>query len=155
VTLTEWAARWGLPDAALAELATVNMDVPVASAAGKSEAYVQSRVRQEAERKGIYLWRNNRGAFQDKTGRLVRYGLANDSKTVDAILKSSDLIGIEKVLIGPEHVGHIIGRLVSCECKPEGWTYKGTEREQAQLRWLQLINAMGGRALFVNREGLL
>jgi hypothetical protein len=157
MSLTDWAERWGLPPQALVELAGIPAITPVAPSRDKvhSEAAVQALVRLEAARKGIHLWRNNRGAFQDETGRVVRYGLANDSKQLDEVLKSSDLVGIEKVLIGPQHVGHIIGRMVSAECKPIGWKYTGTPREVAQLRWISLINANGGRAMFVNCEGYL
>lgn len=157
MTLTDWANRWGLPSQALTELAGVPGFVPVAPAGViGSEGAVQSLVRLEAARHGKYLWRNNSGVLLDKTGRPVRYGLGNDSSQVNAVLKSADLVGIEKVLIKPEHVGTIIGRFVSRECKAPGWRFNPKDaRDCAQLRWATLINANGGNAAIVNSEGSL
>jgi hypothetical protein len=45
-----------------------------------SESVVQQRIRTEIARLNIDLWRNNSGACEDKTGRVIRYGLCNDSK---------------------------------------------------------------------------
>jgi len=36
-----------------------------------------------------------------------------------------------------------------------GWHFLGTKREEAQLRWAELIASMGGDACFANREGTL
>lgn len=156
MNLTEWASRWGLPPQALVELSgALSVEAPELST-GKSESAVQSRVRLAAARKGtMHLWRNNVGVLVDKTGRPVRYGLANDSKAVNEVIKSADLIGLEKVLITPAHIGTIIGRFVSLECKPEGWKYTATPREVAQARWANLINTYGGSARFINSEGSL
>lgn len=155
-TLTDWANRWGLPPQALVELAGIPAVTPISPGTVRtSESAVQSLVRLEAARKGKYLWRNNVGAMRDDTGRVVRFGLANTSKTENDAIKSGDLIGLEKVLIMPAHVGHIVGRFVSRECKPAGWTFTGTPRELAQLRWITLINANGGNAAFANSEGSL
>lgn len=155
--IQDWAARWGLPPQALTELAglpwATTVDPP--SRPVTSEGALQSLVRLEAARKGIHLFRNNVGALLDKRGVPVRFGLANESKEENEVMKSSDLIGLEPVLIKPEHIGHIIGRLVSPEVKKPGWQYTGIGREPAQLRWISFINANGGRAMFVNREGIL
>lgn len=122
---------------------------------GKSEAWASSMVRLEASSKGILLFRNNVGALQDKTGRLVRYGLANDSDKVNDVLKSGDLIGVRPVLIQPHHVGHTLGQFVSREMKEPGWQYTGDEHEVAQLQWANLINSAGGDARFATGEGTL
>lgn len=121
----------------------------------ESESALQSLVRLEAVRKGIWLGRNNVGVLLDKKGRPVRYGLANDSSNINEHLKSGDLIGIEKVLITPSMVGTVIGRFVSRECKRPDWEYSGTPEEVAQLQWAALINSFGGNAAIVNREGSL
>lgn len=118
-----------------------------------SEAKVQSLVRIEAAKNGVWLTRNNVGALRDDNGRPVRYGMANESKQQNERIKSGDLIGLAKRLITPRDVGTIIGQFYSRECKPEGWTYTGTEREVAQLAWANFINANGGDACFVTGPG--
>jgi hypothetical protein len=88
-------------------------------------------------------------------GKLVRYGLANDSKAVNEMIKSSDLIGIRPVLITPAHVGYTVGQFVAREVKAGAWMYRGTSHEQAQKRFLELVAGMGGDACFANGEGTL
>lgn len=158
--LIEWAARWGLPIECVRDLQiTLGTYTPALPAddpnEGKSEAWVQSAVRLEASRKGLYLFRNNVGALKDERGRLVRYGLANDSKQTNENLKSGDLIGWRPVLIQPHHVGHIIAQFLSREIKEAGWQYTGADREPAQLGWSNLVNAHGGDAAFATGEGTL
>lgn len=124
-----------------------------------SEAYVQSLVRLEAPAKGVRLWRNNVGVLLDANGRPVRYGLANDSATLNRELKSGDLIGWRPVLITPDMVGRVIAQFVSRECKPADWrpALSGDrwEHEEAQRRWAKLINDAGGDACFATGEGTL
>ena len=160
VPLHTWATRWGVPLEAIRELQILQGLYtpplpPEAEAHGKSEAWVQSLVRLEASQKGLKMWRNNSGALQDKTGRLVRYGLANDSAAINAVLKSHDLIGIRKVPITQAMVGTVIGQFVTRECKPPDWQYTGDDHEVAQLGFGNLINSMGGDAAFVTGEGSL
>lgn len=119
----------------------------------KSEALVQSECRLLAPYVGLHLFRNNRGAFKDDTGRVVRYGLANDSKQLNKVVKSGDLIGWQLMRITPDMVGKTVPIFASVECKPEDWKppRKGDALEdyEAQLAWAQLVLAAGGRALFV------
>ena len=155
----QWAIRHGVSMPALQELAGLfgmhgERFLPSA-VKGTSEAAVQAAVRLEAARKGVRLFRNNVGVLMDATGRPVRYGLANESKQVNDVCKSADLIGWRPVLIGPQHVGQIIGQFVSRECKRPGWHYTGNEHEQAQLAWAQLVAAGGGDAAFCAGEGTL
>lgn len=151
--LHEWAKRWGLSVACLRDLQmtlglyTPPLD-PVSEAAGKSEAWVQSVARMQASASGVKVFRNNVGALPDKTGRIVRYGLANDSAALNDVLKSHDLIGCKPVLIEPHHVGHLLGQFWSRECKKPGWQYTGQGREVAQLAFSNLINSCGGDAAF-------
>lgn len=124
-----------------------------------SEAYVQSVVRLEAPAKGVRLWRNNVGVLLDKSGRPVRYGLANDSRGLNEKLKSADLIGWRRVLITPDMVGRLIAQVVSRECKPPDWRPALTgalfEHEEAQRAWARIINEDGGDACFATGEGTL
>lgn len=160
MNLYTWAARWGLPAECVRDLQTeLGIYTPPlpsdAPGAGKSEAWTLSVVRLEASRKGVTLWRNNCGALTDSEGRLVRYGLANDSKEMSKRIKSGDLIGWRSVLIEPRHVGHVIAQFISREAKPPGWQYTGTPREVAQLTWANTVNAAGGDAAFATGEGTL
>ena len=155
--ITEWARRHGVSLEAVRELLEVL--VPAAhtnhsDSLPDSEAYVQSAVRLEAPRYGVWLTRNNVGALQDKTGRPVRYGLANETKEQNKAVKSADLIGLRPVLITPHHVGHTIGQFVSRECKHAGWRPgEDVERETAQLNWVRLITRYGGDAKIVSGPG--
>lgn len=157
ISLTQWAVKHAVPAQALYELEGIlTGQVPlVEHTPGKNEATVQSLVRLEAARKGCRLWRNNVGVLQDATGRPVRYGLANDSKQVNEVLKSADLIGWRKVLIEPQHVGSVIAQFVSRECKESTWRYAGSKREMAQLNWINLVTADGGDGKFCTGEGTL
>jgi len=120
---------------------------------GKSEAFVQSQTRLEAPRWGVTLWRNNVGVLVDRDGRPVRFGLANDSAQLNAEIKSSDLIGWRAHVVTPADVGRTLAVFVARECKAQGWTYRGTERELAQKRWIDLINQNGGDAAFATGPG--
>lgn len=155
--LYEWAIRHGVSAVAMHELRTMmgvtsNEGQPTEAEAGLSEGAVQNNIRLEASHKGMRLWRNNVGG--DPNGAL-RWGLANDSAAVNKVLASSDLIGIAPVLITPAHVGQVIGQFLAVEVKEDGWQYTGTDRERAQFNFIKLVIAQGGRAMFVNRTGML
>ena len=115
-----------------------------------SESGVQSRVLVRSVPHGFSLYRNNVGVLQDRTGRPVRFGLANDSPDMNRRFKSGDLIGWRSIVITPDMVGRKLAVFVSRECKEEGWHYSATEHEVAQLRWAQLVNDAGGDACFVS-----
>lgn len=123
-----------------------------------SESRVQSLVRLEATYRKVptQLFRNNVGAMKDARGVPVRFGLANDSKLLNAELKSGDLIGWESVLITPDMVGQTFARFLSVECKAQEWSSNPADpHEAAQRRWAALVIAAGGRALIVNAPGSL
>lgn len=114
-----------------------------------SEAHAQSMVRLAAPDFGYRLWRNNNGVLPNpETKRPVRFGLGNESKTLNDELKSSDLVGWKRTLITPDMVGYIIARAVSVEMKPPGWKYRGDAHERAQKAWLDLLISDGGIGLF-------
>lgn len=155
--LMQWALRHGVNAQAMYELDVlfgITLDLPKADGS-QSEAAVQAAVRLEAAGKGIHLFRNNVGVMQDKDGRPVRYGLANDSSKLNKLVKSSDLIGWRRVRIEQSHVGNVIAQFVSRECKRGDWSYSGTEHEAAQLAWIKLVTSSGGDAKFCNSTGSL
>lgn len=155
--LIQWAIRHNIPHIALAELRHmmgVDKDTdPAAQCGGMSEAKVQEAVRLEATKKGCRAWRNNVGACKDDTGRVIRYGLVNDSPALNKRIKSSDLIGIRPVVITSNMVGHTIGQFIAREIKKPGWDYTGTDREKAQLAFIELVISLGGDAAFANDVG--
>jgi len=149
MNIYDWAVRHKVSQAALDELIGGSCHTPEHPGQPRSEAYVQSMVRVDGARHGVHLWRNNVGAGVLESGSFVRWGLANDSENLNKRLKSSDLIGWRRVSID----GRVIAQVVCRECKPEGWVWKGTEREQAQLAWINMVNAAGGDACFVTGKG--
>lgn len=150
--ITDWAALWGVPPAALQDLQARMLVAygPTGEAmVGSSEAAVQAHVRLEAAKRGIMLFRNNVGAMKDDRGRLVRYGLANDTAALNRSIKSADLIGWRREVITAEMVGTEVARFVSVEVKAADWGRgRSREREEAQARWAALVNANGGLAFF-------
>lgn len=118
----------------------------------RSETAVQQAVRLKSSKQGRRMWRNNVGAVTDEHGRHIRFGLCNESAAINKTLKSSDLIGITPVTITADMVGQTIGVFTAFEVKKESWKYSGTEREEAQLNYINLVRTLGGIAGFVNHE---
>lgn len=108
------------------------------------------RLRLWASEKGMVLWRNNNGACLDDTGRMIRYGLGNDSAKLNKVWKSSDLIGICPVKILPEHVGRTIGMFFAVEVKRTSWRGIENERDKSQGNFLTDVTRMGGFGAFAN-----
>jgi hypothetical protein len=117
----------------------------------KDESTVQQEIQIAAMHFNCTLMRNNNGAAVDKTGRLVRYGLGHISPKQE--YKSSDLIGITKVVITPDMVGKTIGVFTALEIKKEDWdcNKKLDDHEVKQNNFLQWVIANGGIAAFVNK----
>ena len=130
---------------------TSTVPSPTASQ-GASETDVQARVRLAASQAGDVLWRNNTGVLPDARGVPVRFGLCNESAKVNQMCKSSDLIGIRRVMVTPQMVGSTVGQFYAREVKRAGWHYTGTPREVAQLRFIEAVVAMGGDAGFACSE---
>jgi hypothetical protein len=152
--LYAWAKRHGVTWQAIEDLRHVlGTDLPALPIlADRSEAAVQSRIREAAPRAGYMLWRNNCGALLDERGVPIRYGLANDTPALNKRLKSSDLIGWRATLVTPDMLGTYVAVFASFEVKEAVWTYKGTEREKAQESWLHLVAKDGGIARFITSE---
>lgn len=160
MNLHTWAQKWGISLECLRDLQiTLGTYTPPLTADdpgfGKSEAWAQTAIKLEASRKGVRLFRNNSGALQDKTGRLVRFGLGNDSAAINEVFKSPDLLGWRPVLITQQHVGRLIAQTLMREVKEPGWQYSGDSHELAQLNCLNLCNADGGDARFATGPGTL
>lgn len=153
MTYEDWAGKY--PEAA-AELRALILAPSIEHGDGSSETAVQVQVRLEASQAGIRLFRNNKGAGFLQNGAFIRWGLANDSQRVSDHIKSADLIGIRPFVIGPHHVGHLIGQFVSRECKRHGWKYNAADPDEAaQMRWAELIRAYGGDAAFASGTGTI
>lgn len=153
--LNQWAARWQLPPQAVQELRQLlGAAAPpdrVKPEPGQSEAGLQAAVRLETARRGARLWRNNNGACMDETGRMIRYGLGNDSKQVNAVMKSSDLIGVWPYQVQPADVGRTLGVFTALEVKAPGWRFTpGDKRAAAQLNFIKLVVSLGGFARFIS-----
>lgn len=134
--LLEWAMKWQVPQSALDELMTMEDFGDDGHGTG-SESSVVRACRLEADRLGGVLWRNNSGATFDRNGRMIRYGLGNDSKKLNRDYKSSDLLGLT-----PD------GRFWAVECKARGWKGVRNEREQAQANFGRHVVKLGGLFAF-------
>lgn len=113
-----------------------------------SEEYVQQNGREFSAYFGTY-WRNNVGACQDKTGRVIRYGLANDSKRVNASIKSSDMIGITPVMRGNAW----FGVFTAIEWKRSDWVLNMNDpHTAAQAHYHDIVRSQGGFAGFARNN---
>ena len=156
-TIELWAHQWGVPTVAIDDLRQrlVLDSMPGTIAAETPESEVSKAVRLEAAGLGHILWRNNVGAAQNEAGQWFRYGLANDSKQMNKITKSHDLVGIRRVSITQEMVGTIMGQFMCRETKRANWKYAATDREIAQAHFGKLVSSMGGDAGFANGLGTI
>jgi hypothetical protein len=118
----------------------------------KDESTVSQEIQIQAMHHACNLMRNNSGACIDNTGRLVRYGLGNISKAQTALIASSDLIGITKVVVTQEMVGSTVGIFTAIEVKREDWKEdkKFSGRERAQQAFINWVKNNGGIASFCN-----
>lgn len=104
----------------------------------KSETQVSDEIRLEAAKRDIMFWRNNVGVTENPEGRVIRFGLANESARMNKRIKSSDLIGI---MSG--------GIFIAVETKREGWKFRASDkRAVAQLTFIELVRRYGGIAGF-------
>lgn len=154
VNIHQWAIKHGIPFSALKELSEI-IEPPLTPPPGNvtTEADMQNLVQLEASKLKITLWRNNVGSLLDSRGVPVRYGLANTTKQMNDVFKSSDLIGIRPIVITPDLVGKTIGQFVAREVKQPSWHYSATKHEKAQSAFLKFVSTRGGDACFVNGLG--
>jgi hypothetical protein len=148
--LYQWAQRHNISAVALTDLLhTLGLSSPpeITATIVTSEAAVQQSVRLEAARRGARMFRNNCGVAKDDSGRVVRFGLANDSQATNKVCKSSDLIGVTPIVCG---CGHKYGIFTAYEVKKSSWKFTPSdERAHAQWNFLKLIVSLGGIGRFV------
>ena len=94
-----------------------------------SERAIMAEIQLALTKRGIRIWRNNQGAFQDKRGVWVRFGLC---------IGSSDLIGVMPWAEGGRSPS---GRFLAIEVKRPG--EKPTKDQQA---FIDMVNDMDGIA---------
>jgi hypothetical protein len=118
----------------------------------RTENDVQNMCRLRAQELGAVLWRNNNGALPNPAGVPVRFGLANDSKNVNRVFKSSDLIGMtSRPGVSRSHLVRVpFGLMFAVECKEPAWRWAATEEEIAQLNYIRFVRDAGGIAGFAN-----
>lgn len=147
LTVLEWATKYGLTREALDELLMTTYMPPVVSGLS-GEMAVQQQIRAEAPALGCVLMRNNSGALMDERGIPVRFGLGNDSAKLNAVIKSSDLIGITPVTDPTS--GRQYGVFTAVEVKAPGYKGPRTQHDQAQARFIALVSSKGGIAGFAS-----
>lgn len=117
-----------------------------------TEANQQQLIRTEAPRRGAQLLRNNSGAYFDDNGRMVRYGLGNDSAKLNKVFKSSDLIGFQTITVTPEMVGRSLAVFMAVEVKKLGWKLTpGDKQAQAQQAFGHWVQRHGGLFYFATK----
>lgn len=157
----EWASRW--PQAAAEFEWMMAVDEPAPGAKTGPEARAQQEIRMAIAKAGGLAWRNNVGATPAKrfytcahcgfTGAVssqpVRYGICNDSPKLNAVMKSSDLVGVVPITITPDMVGSTVGQAGFWECKRPGWQFNPNDAHSlAQANFISLVQRYGARAMF-------
>jgi hypothetical protein len=100
---------------------------------GVSEAAIQQEIRLAAGQGGSVLFRNNQGAYQDASGRLIRYGVCNPG--------GSDLIGWTPVTVTQDMVGRTVAVFTAVEVKSQ----RGTA-SKPQVNFIDAVTKAGGFA---------
>lgn len=149
MTLESWATRWQLPPQAIAELQQLTAAYADPNS-GKSEEAVASECRLALNQRGIITMRNNVGALKDAKGRWVRFGLCNETKGMNEVIKSSDDICIIPYVVKPKDVGRKLGVFLGVEHKKRNWVFGSESREVAQAQFQRMVSNVGGVAVFAN-----
>lgn len=157
IGLHQWAVKYGVSPIALFELqcllgeAVPDLPEYRAKHDQKTEAFVQSVTKLRSSQEGVRVTRNNVGALIPQGGtQPVRFGLFNESAGVNALVKSSDLVGWRPVLITRAHVGTRLAQFWARECKRPSWVPGQDPREEAQRAFVRMVNAAGGDAAITN-----
>lgn len=114
----------------------------------KPESQIQNELKLEYIDLNGRAYRNNSGVLNNEDGVPVRYGLGNESKRINNVRKSSDLVGFLPVVITQAMVGHTVAVLTVTEAKKEGWRYTAIEDERAQKAFIDIIVKYGGIGCF-------
>jgi hypothetical protein len=122
----------------------------------KSEDVVSSEGMIHGSKLGMKFYRNNNGAMQDKTGRVVFYGLrypSKGSKKLNDTEKSPDYIVAVPIRITQAMVGHTVCVMGGFEAKKEDCRLDSLlknekSHESGQNRWLTRLLQLGGIAGF-------
>lgn len=148
--LAIWQAKYAIPQAAIQELCGMFYHAPEQpwTLPEASESRAQAEIRLAAPPLGTTLMRNNKGACKDETGRLIRYGLGHESPKLDAVWKSSDLVGVTPVYITPAHLNRTLGIATFVEVKKPGWTKPTDDHETAQGLFLSDMARYGALSMF-------
>lgn len=130
----------GKPRLDYSSLLTPQRASPVRDPNRVSEADVNTMIRETmAAREDLVLWRNNRGEVLLPQGRL-RYGVGPNG--------ASDWIGYRVVTVTPDMVGLEFAQFVAVEAKaPDAGS-----PDDAQVRFIDRVNAMGGKAIVVRNK---
>lgn len=103
------------------------------------ESPTLKRILLKCSRGASRLFRNNVGAYQDKDGRWIRYGVAGKG--------GSDLIGWRSITIGPEHLGRKVAIFCAIEVKGAGG-----RPSKEQLQFIEQVRKAGGIAGIARSE---
>lgn len=149
-TLEQWAIRHGVSQMALYELYAMYQPDGSPHEDGGSESATSKECELIAARAGQRMWRNNSGALKNEKGMMVRYGLGNTSAKINAVMKSSDYIGIKTRIITPSDVGRKIGQFIAAEMKCPNWHMTPSDkRAQAQATFGTVVEHAGGEFRFI------
>lgn len=120
-----------------------------------TETAVQANCRLHAPSHGMFLGRNNNGAYNQKQPPSpgTRWGFCNDSANLNAVFKSSDLLGWKTITITPDMVGTQIAQFVAVEVKKPGWKLLPSDsRGHAQANFGNKVIAAGGLFAFIDNH---
>jgi hypothetical protein len=97
-----------------------------------SETDIMRRIMLGVTGNEVKLFRNNSGAFKDKSGRWTKFGVG---------IGGSDLIGLKSIVVHPSMIGSRLAVFCAVEVKSE--TGRMTPEQQ---HFLDVILAAGGLA---------